>query len=90
VTNYTGPLYETFGTPGWERYSQQVDPKTEVDLPENEIHYGIVSVEIKLYGDGPNVPLVRVTATTQKRADAVYDQVLRSLTKDLIEVWVRE
>jgi hypothetical protein len=82
---YEGPLFETFGTTTTPPTSRPFDTKGEpVEIPYNELHDGLKQVEVHLYGDVPLLPFVHVVATTQERADAIFDHVLLALTSEVI------
>lgn len=84
---YEGPLYESFGVRKHVTH-RKVDTGQEVEIPRDELFDGLKDVEIKLYGDAPEQPFVRIVATTQMRAQVVFRQTMETLTPELIEKMV--
>lgn len=87
---YEGPLYETFGSTGSEPHSRQMRQEEPTEIPYAELHDGLKQVEIHIYGDDVNTLFIHVVATTQERADAVWQQTMGAVTPDWIEEVVHQ
>lgn len=86
-TNYTGPLYETFGTiQSGIAEAREINNEGEpVDIPDIELQTGLYGIEVRVYGDSLDNAFIRVVATHQQRATDVYEHTIDNLRENLKE-----